>query len=87
MRTMTQNQKAAAKRRLVGTVVSERMQKTRVIAITRLKQHPKYLLRYKVTRKFHAHDERNEYHVGDRVVIEETRPLSKTKRWSITGKA
>ncbi|OGY97934.1 MAG: 30S ribosomal protein S17 [Candidatus Liptonbacteria bacterium RIFCSPLOWO2_01_FULL_56_20] len=84
---MTQNQKAAAKRRLVGTVVSERMQKTRVIAITRLKQHPKYLLRYKVTRKFHAHDERNEYHVGDRVVIEETRPLSKTKRWSITGKA
>lgn len=73
------------KRRLIGLVVSDKMQKTRVVAVTRLKKHPKYLKQYKSTAKFKAHDENNEYRAGDKVVIEETRPLSKDKRWVITG--
>jgi len=70
----------------MGTVVSDRMAKTRVVVITRFKKHPKYLKYYKVTRRFKAHDEANEYRIGDKVWIEETRPLSKEKRWNIVGK-
>jgi len=73
------------KRKLIGTVVSDKMQKTRVVAITRLKKHPKYLKYYKVTSKFKAHDENNEYRTGDKVFIEESRPLSRDKRWTIVG--
>ncbi|HUX36126.1 MAG TPA: 30S ribosomal protein S17 [Candidatus Paceibacterota bacterium] len=74
------------KRKLSGTVVSDKMQKTRVVAVVSLKKHPKYLKYYKSTAKFKAHDENNEYRTGDKVSIEETRPLSKDKRWIITGK-
>ena len=74
-------------RRLKGIVVSDKMAKTVVVSIVRLKKHPKYKKYFKVTRKFKAHDENNEYHTGDRVLIEETRPLSKDKRWRIVGKA
>jgi len=74
-------------RRLQGIVVSDKMNKTRVVAVTRLKKHPRYLKYYKVTKRFKAHDENNEYKVGDKVIIEETRPLSKEKRWRIVGKA
>lgn len=74
------------KRRLEGVVVSDKMQKTIVVSITRLKKHPKYQKRYKVTKKFKAHDEKNEYHIGDKVIIEETRPLSKEKRWKVIEK-
>lgn len=74
-----------AKRELSGIVVSDKMQKTRVIAVTSLKKHPKYLKYYKSTAKFKAHDEKNEYKTGDKVMIEETRPLSKDKRWIIIG--
>ncbi len=74
-------------RRLKGIVVSDKMQKTRVVAVTRLKKHPRYHKYYKVTKKFKAHDEKNEYKVGDKVIIQETRPLSKEKRWIIIGKA
>ncbi|MBI4993415.1 30S ribosomal protein S17 [Candidatus Wolfebacteria bacterium] len=73
-------------RKLQGTIVSDKMNKTRVIEITRLKQHPKYKKYYKVTRRFKAHDETNEYKTGDKVVIEETRPISKEKRWKIISK-
>ncbi len=73
-------------RQLQGTVVSDKMHKTRVVAVTRLRRHPKYLKYYKVTQKFKAHDEENAYRAGDKVVIEETRPLSKDKRWKIIGK-
>ncbi|PIV31961.1 30S ribosomal protein S17 [Candidatus Wolfebacteria bacterium CG02_land_8_20_14_3_00_37_12] len=72
-------------RKLQGTIVSDKMDKTRVIAITRLKQHPRYRKYYKVTERFKAHDEKNEYKNGDKVVIEETRPMSKEKRWRIKG--
>lgn len=73
------------KRKLSGTVVSDKMQKTRVVAIVSLKKHPKYLKYYKSTAKFKAHDENNEYRTGDKVFIEETRPLSRDKRWTIVG--
>lgn len=75
------------KRRLTGVVVSDKMQKTRVVAVERLKRHPKYLKYYKVRTALKAHDEENAYKTGDRVVIEETRPLSRDKRWKIVGKA
>ena len=74
-------------RKLTGTVISDKMQKTRVIAVERLKKHPKYVTYYRVTSHFKAHDENNEYKTGDKVVIEETRPISKDKRWKIVGKS
>ena len=66
-----------------GVVVSDKMQKTRVIAVERVYRHPLYQRVMKRTTKFKAHDERNESHVGDRVLIEETRPTSKEKRWRV----
>jgi len=78
----TQNKK----RKIIGTVVSDKMTKTRVVAVARLKKHPKYLKYYRATSKFKAHDENNEYRTGDVVTIEEMRPLSKEKRWRIVGK-
>ena len=73
-------------RKITGVVVSDKMTKTRVIAVSSLKKHPKYLKYYKVTTRFKAHDENNEYKTGDTVVIEETRPLSREKRWKIISK-
>jgi len=74
------------RRRISGTVVSDKMLKTVVVEVTRLKLHPKYLKRYKVTQRFKAHDEKNEYKVGDKVLIEAVRPLSKDKRWAVVSK-
>jgi small subunit ribosomal protein S17 len=74
------------KRTLQGIIVSDKMDKTRVVEISRLKKHPLYKKYYKATRKFKAHDEKNEYKSGDKVIIEETRPLSKDKRWRIVSK-
>ena len=71
------------KRQLEGVITSDKMNKTKVVAITRLKKHPRYQKFYKVTQKFKAHDENNEYKSGDKVIIEETRPISKDKRWKI----
>ncbi|MBI4087608.1 MAG: 30S ribosomal protein S17 [Candidatus Liptonbacteria bacterium] len=73
------------KRKITGVVVSDKMMKTRVVEVKRSKKHPKYLKYYTVTTKFKAHDEKNDYHVGDVVIMEETRPLSKEKRWRIIG--
>jgi small subunit ribosomal protein S17 len=75
------------KRRLVGTVVSDRMEKTVVVEVVRQKIHPLYKKAYRVSRRFKAHDPNNEYKVGDRVIIEETRPISREKRWRVVGKA
>lgn len=74
------------KRTLQGVVVSDKMTKTRVVAVTRMTRHPKYLKYIKVTRRFKAHDEKNEYKKGDVVIIAESRPLSRDKRWSIVSK-
>lgn len=73
-------------RKIKGTIVSDKMNKTRVVSVESLKKHPRYQKFYKVTARFKAHDENNEYKTGDAVIIEETRPLSKDKRWKITGK-
>jgi len=73
-------------RKLEGIVVSDKMNKTRVVAVSWLKKHPKYLKHFKVTSRFKAHDENNEYKKGDQVLIEQTRPLSKDKRWIIIEK-
>jgi small subunit ribosomal protein S17 len=64
-------------------VVSDAMQKTRVVKIERVFRHPRYERVVRVAKKLKAHDEANESKVGDRVLIEETRPLSKEKRWRI----
>lgn len=68
----------------VGLVVSSKMDKTVVIAIEDNVKHPVYGKIVKHTLKIHAHDEKNECGVGDRVEVMETRPLSKTKRWRVT---
>ncbi len=72
-------------RQLKGVVVSDKMVKTIVVAVAQIKTHPKYLKQYKVTKKFKAHDENRQFHVGDKVTIAETRPLSKTKRWVVVN--
>ncbi|MFA6136137.1 MAG: 30S ribosomal protein S17 [Candidatus Paceibacterota bacterium] len=77
------NKKEIKKRRLTGEVVSDKMQKTRVVAIVTTKRHPVYEKLYKSTTKIKAHDENNQYKIGDVVIIQETRPLSKDKRWEI----
>ncbi|HCM36836.1 MAG: 30S ribosomal protein S17 [Candidatus Wildermuthbacteria bacterium RIFCSPLOWO2_02_FULL_47_9c] len=74
------------KRRLIGIVVSDKMEKTRVVEVSRFKQHPKYLRRVRIHENYKAHDEKGEYHVGDKVVIEESRPISRDKRWVVIGK-
>jgi small subunit ribosomal protein S17 len=66
-----------------GVVVSDAMQKTRVVQIERVYRHPRYQRVIRMSKKLKAHDEGNESKVGDRVLIEETRPLSKEKRWRI----
>ena len=67
----------------VGLVVSDKMSKTRVVVVERSFRHSRYERVIKRSTRFKAHDERNEAHVGDRVLIVETRPLSKDKRWRI----
>jgi len=75
-----------SKRRLKGKVISDKMQKTVVVEVQRFKQHKKYLRRLTVHKKYKAHDEKQEYHIGDTVVIEESRPMSKDKRWVVLKK-
>ena len=74
------------KRKLQGTIVSDKMNKTRVVEVVRLKKHPRYGKYFKVSARFKAHDEKNEYKTGEKVLIEETRPISKDKRWKIISK-
>ncbi len=71
------------RRTRVGTVVSDKMDKTVVVSVERKVQHPLYGKTMRRTSKFKAHDELNECGVGDRVRIMETRPISKNKRWRV----
>mgnify|MGYP003410813066 FL=1 len=66
-----------------GIVSSSKMDKTIVVTTQVYKNHPKYKKRFKVTKKFYAHDEDNKFNEGDVVTIKETRPLSKLKRWEV----
>jgi small subunit ribosomal protein S17 len=72
---------------LTGVVVSDKMQQTAVIEVARQKIHPILEKRYTRNSRFMAHNPDNTYKTGDTVVIAETRPMSKNKRWEITGKA
>lgn len=86
MATKEKNETAAAnenKRTKTGVVVSNKMQKTVVVAVENIVKHGMYQKYIKRTSKFLAHAENNDVNVGDRVVIEETRPLSKRKRWNV----
>jgi len=77
-------QKVQGRRKeVVGEVVSNKMHKTIVVQVTRKKAHPFYGRVIARNKKFYAHDESNHAHVGDLVRIEETRPLSKLKRWKL----
>ena len=71
------------RQRKQGRVASDKMQKTIVVAVEELKRHRVYKRTYRYTTRFKAHDEYNEARIGDMVVIEETRPLSKEKRWKL----
>lgn len=75
--------KASRRQQKTGRVVSNKMDKTIVVAVETLKRHPLYKRTYKATTKFKAHDEHNEALPGDMVRIEETRPISKDKRWRL----
>jgi small subunit ribosomal protein S17 len=80
---MAETQAAGRRKELIGYVVSNRMNKTIVVQVVRRKSHPLYTRVISKAKKFYAHDEKNEAHIGDVVKLEETRPLSKLKRWKL----
>jgi small subunit ribosomal protein S17 len=81
-----ENKKEVKRRKLEGVVVSDKMEKTATVEVSRFKKHSRYLKYFKTSKKYKAHDEKNEYKTGDKVVIESSRPLSKDKRWVIISK-
>jgi small subunit ribosomal protein S17 len=74
------------RRQLRGKIISDKMQKTVIVEVERIKKHPKYKRRYKISKKYKAHVEKDEYKTGDKVIIEECRPLSKDKKWRVVKK-
>ncbi len=72
-----------AKKRFQGIVTSDKMDKTIVVKINRTKVHPIYKKRYQVSKKYKVHDQKNEAKIGDQVIFEECRPLSKDKKWRL----
>jgi small subunit ribosomal protein S17 len=83
MAETTGGEKHSGRKVLIGKVVSNKMKKTIVVEVTRKKAHPLYGRVISIRKKFYAHDEKNEAHVGDTVRIEESRPLSRLKRWTL----
>ena len=77
-------EKRRKKRQFVGTVVSDRMDKTVIVRVERLVKHSLYKKYIKRHNKFAAHDEKNDCHTGDKVLITESRPLSKMKQWRVS---
>lgn len=76
--------KTSAKRTLIGTVVSDKRDKTVTVLVERRVKHDLYDKIVMKSSKYHAHDEKGEYHMGDRIEITHSRPLSKTKNWIAT---
>lgn len=74
------------KKELKGIVISNKMQKTLVVRIENIKEHPKYKRRYKVHKNYKTHYDEGEYEIGDKVVIQETKPISKDKHWRVVKK-
>jgi len=83
MKKEKMTEKSKKKKRFVGRVVSDKMAKTVVVEVERLFEHPKYKKKIKRKTKFKAHDPENRYHLGDEVIIEESRPISKEKKWKV----
>jgi len=78
--------KISKKQQIIGIIVSDKMDKTVVVKVDIRKRHPKYKKAYTVSKKYKAHDEANEYHKGDRVVIESIRPMSREKKFKVVSK-
>ena len=74
------------RRKLIGKIISDKMPKTVVVRVERIKEHKKYKRRFKTHKNYKAHDEKKEYKTGDKVIIEEVKPISKDKRWRVIGK-
>ncbi len=82
--TSSKSKSASGEKKYIeGVVVGDKMEKTVVVAVNRMKTHPKYLKKYLVTKKFKAHDPENKFKVGDKVRIVETRPMSRGKKWEV----
>ncbi len=81
---MSEQQSEMNGRALTGTVVSDKMNKTVTVLVERKVKHPLYGKIIRLSKKYHAHDENNEFHPGDIVVIEECRPISRTKTWNVS---
>ncbi|MGB9680728.1 MAG: 30S ribosomal protein S17 [Minisyncoccia bacterium] len=81
-----QIEKRKMTRRLKGVIVSAKMKNTAVVEVEHLKFHPKYKKYYRRHKKFKAHNPNNKFKEGEKVIIEQTRPLSKEKRWRIIKK-
>lgn len=73
------------RKRLMGTVISDKMDKTVVVAVTTTKRHPLYGKVIRVVKKYKAHDENNQCKVGDNVQIIESKPISRQKRWAVVA--
>ena len=81
---MTQSEEGRSRRKTrIGVVTSDKADKTVTVSVERRFPHPLYGKAVRRTKKYHAHDDQNEYQIGDTVRIMETRPLSKTKRWRV----
>lgn len=83
---MESNTTSTKKQQITGTVVSDKMDKTIVVLAQVRKRHSKYHKSYTLTTRYQAHDEANEYKVGDKVIIEAIRPLSKNKKFKVIKK-
>ena len=77
--------KKTIQRRLEGVVVGDRNDKTVSVKVITVKRHPMYRIKYQVSKKYKAHDETNKYHVGDKIIIQACRPISRDKRWRVIG--
>lgn len=77
------NSKAVINKKFNGVVFSDKMDKTIVVRVQKVKIHPRYGKRYEISKKYKVHDEKNQYKEGDKVVFVECRPISKDKRWRV----
>ncbi|NCU31746.1 MAG: 30S ribosomal protein S17 [Candidatus Moranbacteria bacterium] len=80
---MTEKKLEKSKKTITGVVVSDKMDKTIVVAVESFKTHPKYLKKYRSTKKYHVHDENNKYKEGDKVEFFSIKPISKKKTFQV----
>ncbi|PIR93338.1 30S ribosomal protein S17 [Candidatus Falkowbacteria bacterium CG10_big_fil_rev_8_21_14_0_10_43_10] len=83
---MPEEQQKKTSRKLKGIVTSDKMDKTIVVKVDRIKKHPKYHKSFTLSKKYKVHDEKNQFQEGDQVTFVECRPLSKDKRWRVLYK-